>query len=478
MKGALVSADWEAEIVVVGGGPAGSMAARCLALLGHDVRLIEQHGFPRPHVGESLSPGILPLFDVLGIREQVENASFLRPQKAIVHWRNETNDLSWQPGEPGFQVDRGEFDLLLLRLAADAGVTVLQPARALAPIRNGSSGWIIPFQKGARSGEGRARFLIVASGKQPYLPAKRRRTAPAILALYGYWRDTGLVGAATRVEAGVRHWYWGAPLPGGLVNAAVFVDPRQCKIPKSSNRGAFYRQLLSESILLRECLNGTLAYPVSACSASSFHDPDPMEELFAKVGEAAFAVDPLSSQGVHLAMLSAFQASIACHTVLTNPERAPAAIEFYRTRQSETVERHRCWAGAYYAEQQSFCANEFWAKRAHLSAPSLSPADAPANAVRPDEECRIAVSADVVIVETPVLSGSTIGLSTAISHPGLERPVAFLDNVAVAPLVAAIVPGQTIAHTREKWSAGMSTSTVPRILDWMWSRRIIVPIHA
>jgi len=83
--------DWETEICVIGGGPAGSTIACRLGLFGHKVLLVEKHDFPRTHVGESLSPAILPLLDALGVRERIQTERFLRPDQALIRWRNQTS---------------------------------------------------------------------------------------------------------------------------------------------------------------------------------------------------------------------------------------------------------------------------------------------------------------------------------------------------------------------------------------------------
>ena len=79
-----------ADLCVVGGGPAGAGFALRMAQLGHDVVLVERERFPRPRVGESLVPAILPLFEVLGIRGQIEDAAFLRPGGTILQWSRST----------------------------------------------------------------------------------------------------------------------------------------------------------------------------------------------------------------------------------------------------------------------------------------------------------------------------------------------------------------------------------------------------
>jgi flavin-dependent dehydrogenase len=75
-----------ASVCVIGGGPAGSSAARRLSQLGRSVVIIEKQVFPRAHLGESLSPGVLPLLDVLGLRERIEDQGFLRPEHVVLNW--------------------------------------------------------------------------------------------------------------------------------------------------------------------------------------------------------------------------------------------------------------------------------------------------------------------------------------------------------------------------------------------------------
>ena len=466
--------DWKTEICVIGGGPAGATVARRLTRLGHQVLLVEQHPFPRSHVGESLSPGILPLLDVLEVRDCIESADFFRPQRALIRWRNKLEYVHWEPHEPGFQVDRGVFDLLLLNLAAQSGVKLVQPGRALSTVADPTGGWLVAIEHRGRLRQAKAEFIIDASGKHSRMPPKRRRTSPPTLALYGYWRETGIDGCESRVEAGERCWFWGAPLPQRTLNAAVFLDARLCKIAGSDGVECLYRGLLSESTLLRRCLNGKLVNRVIACDASSYRTDAPVGTSFIKVGEACFAIDPLSSQGVQAAMQSALQASIVCHTILNTPANTSAAMQFYRVRQAQAVEQHGRWAARYYAEQNSFRPHEFWAARAE-GAWQARPLPEPSR-TRPSEECCIERSKDAIIVETAVIRRDVVELSPAITHPELDRPVAFVGEIAVAPLLQAVVSGQTVKDTLHQWSQSVPAAAALQILHWMVSRRIIVPV--
>jgi flavin-dependent dehydrogenase len=66
--------EWDA--VIIGGGPAGSGVATHLARQGRRVLLLERERFPRPHIGESQLPGVLPYLEALGVRDEVERAGF------------------------------------------------------------------------------------------------------------------------------------------------------------------------------------------------------------------------------------------------------------------------------------------------------------------------------------------------------------------------------------------------------------------
>ena len=471
----------QAEVCVIGGGPAGSTIARRLALLGHQVVLIERAIFPRSHVGESLPPGILPLFDQLGIRERMEAAPFLRPDRAIIRWSAPTDNMKFQPGEPGFQVERGVFDQLLLQAAQEVGVHVIQPAQVLAPLREGDDGWQLPVRQHGSLHMLNASFVVDAAGKHAGLPSHKKRCAEPTVALYAYWREPGLQGPQTQVEAGPRAWFWGAPLPDGTFNATAFVDPKQCTAAGKIGLVDLYHSLLAESVLLRGCVNGVLHSPVQACDASSYVDEEPVTSRSIKVGEASFSIDPLSSQGVQAAMLSAIQASIVVHTILHYPDNAHAAKQFYRERQAEAVSRHHAWATQAYAEQTHFWSQPFWQRRAQHVSHLQHPTDTDPHRVESASrvplclEDRILLSQSATLVNMPVICGDVIVNTLALHHPSLDRPVAYLSNVQIAPLVASLRTERTVQDALASWSPFMSTDLSWRILRWLWSQTILIP---
>ncbi|ETX04105.1 MAG: hypothetical protein ETSY2_30730 [Candidatus Entotheonella gemina] len=462
------------EICVIGGGPAGSAAACKLAMLGHEVCLVEREGFPRPHIGESLPPSILPLLDRIGVRQRIEAAGFLRSQQAIVHWAHTAPWEKHQPGEPGFQVDRGRFDQLLLDHAADASVTVLQPAKVMRPVRESNQLWQMPVRHDGQVKLMRARFIVDASGKRSVLPRTKRRISAPTIAIYAYWRHTGLQGSATRVEAGSNAWFWGAPLPDGTFNATVFVDPERCAAVGRGGLPHVYQALLADSTLLHGCLQGERASAVQACDASSYHVTPSISDHWIKIGEAAFAIDPLSSQGVQTAIRTGLQGAIAVHTILHAPANTADAMAFYRDRQAESVAHHQQLAAQFYAEQNRFCSESFWQKRMLKAATLKEPEDDRRQVVRLEMAQPLRFSSDSKLVKTPVLKEDLISSQFALMHPALHRPVAFINGYQIVPLLMTIRNGHTVAAILQGWSNHLPLHISRDILEWLCTMGILV----
>jgi flavin-dependent dehydrogenase len=467
--------DLETEICVIGGGPAGSTIARQLSLLGHDVCLIEREAFPRHHIGESLPASILPILDFLGVREQIEQASFLRPTRSLVRWSHISEQTESDLGEPGFLVNRGQFDHLLLEAARTAGVRIWQPASVLRLLQNQDKKWIVPIRSQDKVYTLQATFIVNATGKSSALfPQKLRYSEPTI-ALYAYWQNITLQGTETRIEAGSQSWFWGAFLPDRTFNATVFIDSKRGWKNSCVNTETLYRSFLAKSKLLQGCLDGELIGQVCVCDASSYASKNAVDEYSIRVGEAAFSIDPLSSQGVQTALVSALQGSVVVHTILTRPTNTNAAISFYQNWQAETITRHRLWTQQYYQEQDLFPSEAFWQKRLDPSArlPRVQTNSTPMHPICHKDY--IQLSSAVRFVPTPIIQGDTIVTKRSLSHPALDRHIAYLGSIEVVPLLALIDFGQTVEEIIQKWSQYISLEMSWRLMHWMWFRGIVVP---
>jgi flavin-dependent dehydrogenase len=467
--------DTRYDVCVVGGGPAGASLGLRLAQLGRRVAVVERMAFPRPHVGESLAAGIRPLLDVLGVEEAVSAAGFQSSAWATVSWAGEPRRFE-VPGGPGLLVDRGRFDALLLQAtAAMPSVKVYQPARVLGAERRDDC-WKIALDSGETL---RASYLADAAGGahlrlSPRGDAGRRQLLGArTLALYAYW-DLGGEGneaCDSLVESAREAWYWGAPLPGGLFNAIVFVDP-------GGRRD--YEALIQESALLGTWLRGRRRVSeLVACDATPSAAAVPITLASLKVGDAALFVDPISSQGVQTAIGTALHAAIVINTQLDSPRDADLAIAFYRRRLRDSATFHATAAASFYRPQADASGHDFWRRRAAAAETVAATTSNPPLGRHPragllSPTARVSRAADVTFAPVAVATPSHVARAEGVTARGKEY--AFVGRgIAIAPLLAQIEAPMSALDVVSRWSRSLRPQEALQILQWAWQEALLAP---
>ena len=448
------SADAPFDVCVVGGGPAGATLALRLTQLGRRVAIAEKVGFPRPHIGEAITAGALPLFEALGVKGAVESAGFLRSEWATVDWAGELR--RYRPhGGPGLLVDRARFDALLLNTAsAMPGVRLYQPARVVRAKRDGDH-WVIALHTGETL---RASYLAEASGRAHILRRSRRRLGAPTLALYAYFRDArGCDQAETWVEAGPSAWYWGSPIPGGEFNATVFVDPRP---------SVDYEALVRQSKLLGPRLrDARRSSEIRTCDATAFADQSPATSTFIKVGDAALSLDPLSSQGVETAIGTALHAAVVLNTMIDRPEDTDMAIEFYRSRIQRSGDFHAAAAADFYRRQAAIDDGDFWSRRASVESP------------RPAREGLAPGSRVVLAPRLQFAPVAIVGETHITRHDGVKlsgRGYAFVgEGLPIAPLLRAIDGPMLAMEVVRRWSRTVPPRQALTVLQWAVSEGLV-----
>jgi len=457
----------DVDVVVIGAGPAGSTIAHRLAALNFDVLVLEAAAFPRPHLGESLPARISHLFDELGIREEIEDARFFRPGGAIVRWSGETRlrtDIA-----NGFQVDRGRFDMILLDAAQRAGVRVVQPARVVQFRHPRDGDWRLSVLDRGQARNVHCRFVVDATGRKGFLPGERIRLQPPTLAYSAYWQDTGLDGVETRVEAGADQWYWAAPLPDGTTNITVFIDPTLSTRPKAV--GNAYRQWVAQSQLLSGCLGGKPVTSVQVISAAATRVREPIGADWLKIGEAALAVDPLSSQGVQSAIVSGLQGAAIVYTLMTEPAAQAAALAFCHDCLNESTKRHLDHTGEFYGQQAQVTPTEFWRMRAPAEIPAIL-RPPPVSVTRIGDAVRLNPSA--TWKETAVLCDHRIAWQPALQLPS-QQPVAWLGNESLSDLLPSPRVQWRTQELLSHWSETMTFDRSVQTLGWLCAQGYLIP---
>src|SRR6266404_1535830 len=459
-----------ADVCVIGAGPAGSTFAARMAQLGHQVHLIERNRFPRRHLGESLSPGVMTLLGAADLHETVEAAGFPRVSCVWVKWADGPR-LREDPGAKGLLVDRGEFDLRLLERARSLGVRVHQPARVLEQIWDGAK-WHLTIDADGTSKSLDADFVADARGRRSVSPRRQTKTGASTLAIYGYWRGASLP-ATPRIEAGEDGWYWGVPLPDATYNTLVFVDPDWFRSAPGSTMSERFLGLISRSSLMEDCRDVELTAPVRAIDATPYLGNDCVAPTRIQLGDAALAIDPISSSGVQKAIQSALSGAIVANTLLRRPESTDAALSFYRSQLTDASERHRRWAAGHYRDVADRCDRPFWGDRAALvtatASPQLAAVDLSALARTPME-----LSAELEFVRTPCLHGDFVSLASALHHPRLAAPLVFLGGRELAPLLQRLPSGKTPLQIAQFWSSHMPLESGMAIAGWLVKHGILV----
>jgi flavin-dependent dehydrogenase len=342
------------DVAIIGGGPAGSTAATLLSRAGRRVVLLEKAQHPRFHIGESLLPMNLPLFERLGVLDKVA-AMGVHKAGADFEADNERGYKTFEfhralgDSPPhAYQVWREDFDQMLFEHARAAGTDArcgheVVEAEQIGPRRT-------DLKVRAAAGEYRltARFIIDASGRDTFLAGKRRLRRKnhehQSAAMFGHFTgalrregdDAGNI-SIYRFEYG---WMWMIPLPGGLMSVGAVCRPEYLK-RRRGRSVEFLRETLEQNAQLKARLTGaTLVGDIVHFSGNYSYDCAHMGGPgWILVGDAFAFLDPVFSSGVFLAMHGAEEAAHLIDTALDHPHLERKLLKHMERRQRAGMRR-------------------------------------------------------------------------------------------------------------------------------------------
>jgi flavin-dependent dehydrogenase len=338
----------DCDVLIIGGGPAGSTAGALLAQRGFRVTLLEKAHHPRFHIGESLLPANLPLLEKLGVAQEVRAVAMVkRGAEFVSPWHEPSTQTvyfeeAWDKSMPfAYQVRRSEFDEILLRNASRQGAQVIEGCRVhdLAFRADGSGAVVESRHDDGRPERWNARLVIDASGRDTLLgrkfDTKQRNPRHNSSALYGHYQ--GARRHEGRDEGNItifwfdHGWFWLIPLADGCTSIGAVVWSYYLKTRDKPVKDFFEDTVRLCPALAARLEGATLVSDVEATgnfsySCSRTHGPG-----YLVIGDAFTFIDPVFSSGVMLAMQGGFVAADTVQTCLREPARAAAALrEFDR----------------------------------------------------------------------------------------------------------------------------------------------------
>ena len=333
----------DCDVLVIGGGPAGSTAAALLAERGYRVTLLEKAHHPRFHIGESLLPANLPLLEKLGVADEVKaigmekwGAEFVSP------WHDHKQAFEFSEAMDksmpmAYQVRRSEFDEILIRNASRKNARVVEGCQVQdVNFLPGKEGALIK----ARHEDGRvetvhARFVLDASGRDTFLgnhfKAKQRNKKHNSAAIYGHFtgaeRNVGKAEGNITIYWFAHGWIWFIPLADGTTSVGAVVWPYYLKTRNRKSLEQFFQETIALCPPLQKQLQqAQLTAPVEATGNFSYVCDRTHGSNYLLLGDAYTFIDPVFSSGVMLAMQSAFVGADTVDTCLRHPQQAAAAL--------------------------------------------------------------------------------------------------------------------------------------------------------
>ena len=350
------------DVAIIGGGPAGSVAAALLARAGRRVIVLERDKFPRFHIGESLLPFSMQAFTRLGLHDKFARAGFMEKFGGEMYGACGDDGVKFyfedgfrSQTDRSYQVTRADFDKVLLDHAAESGAEVREET-GVDKIDFSDEGATLAVSQGD---EIRARYVIDASGRNSILSAKfklkenyEHLQKVSVFAHYdGMTRAAGRDGTLTRMVRAIDRWFWVIPLSATRTSVGVVLDGAVYKKSGLSAEDFLQQAIEEQPILMQQMRDAERVTPVRTAADFSYRSSRLTGDRWMLAGDAAGFIDPVFSSGVFLAVLAGEQAADALHEVLDRPAKRRKLFARYERNINKAMDVYLRFVDAWYSKE-------------------------------------------------------------------------------------------------------------------------------
>ena len=338
----------QCDVLIIGGGPAGTTMGSFLTQKGWQVTLLEKDHHPRFHIGESLLPMNLPILQRLGVLDQVEkigvikhgaefNSMSANSPRSTIYFKN-----AMDKSHPyAYQVKRCEFDEILFRNSQRIGVDALEGMRVRDIEWRSAGKHLVHVQ--SQSDERitwEAKFVIDASGRDTFLAKhfaiKEKNPHHNSAAIFGHFsgvdRREGEDQGNISIYWFEHGWFWMIPLRDGVMSVGAVCFPDYLKTRRNSPKEFLWDTInLCESARER-MKKATLISEAQATGNYTYTSQRSYGNGYMLVGDAFAFIDPVFSSGVYLAMSSAELGADVVDGCLRNPGQAAKLLRAHERR--------------------------------------------------------------------------------------------------------------------------------------------------
>jgi len=331
------------DVLVIGGGPAGSTISSLLADRGWRVTLLEKDHHPRFHIGESLLPMNLPILERLGVLQQVREIGMFKPGIEICSNREagKTQFFYFDKSLEGtckhaFQVRRSEFDHLLLKNSAKQGVEIHEGVRVTeVAFRQDATSTVRALDADGQERQWEADFVVDASGRNAFLSTrlglKEKNENHNSAAVFGHFK--GAVRRTGRDEGNIglfwfeHGWFWLIPLRDGVTSVGAVCWPDYLKTRSGSLDSFLWDTIRLCPAIHERMKEAELIGQATATGNYSYGSRRMWGQGYLLVGDAYAFIDPVFSTGVYLAMNGASMGAEAIDAYLRSGGKSVAQFK-------------------------------------------------------------------------------------------------------------------------------------------------------